>query len=61
MARSVQLADASVVMPVNFLQLPLMAFAGFVLYGENVDPYTLGGGVLILGATYLNITLSKQR
>ena len=61
MARSVQLADASVVMPVNFLQLPLMALAGFVLYGENVDPYTLGGGVLILGATYLNITLSKQR
>jgi drug/metabolite transporter (DMT)-like permease len=61
MARSVQLADASVVMPVNFLQLPLMALAGFAIYGEHIDPYTLGGGALILAATYLNITSAKNR
>lgn len=60
MARSVQLADASVVMPVNFLQLPLMALAGFAIYGENIDPYTLGGGALILAATYLNIISAKK-
>ncbi len=61
MARAVSVADASVVMPVNFLQLPGMALAGLLLYGEGVDPYTIAGGALILGATYLNIVWSRRR
>lgn len=61
MARSVSVADASVVMPVNFLQLPAMAVVGAALYAEAVDPYTLMGGGLILGATYLNIRWSNRR
>jgi len=61
MAKAVSVADASVVMPVNFLQLPAMAGAGLLLYGEGLDPYTLGGGGLILAATYLNIVWSRRR
>ena len=61
MARAVSVADASVVMPVNFLQLPLMAFAGFALYRESVDPFTLAGGGLILAATYLNIVWARRK
>ena len=61
MARSVAEADASVVMPINFLQLPAMAVAGLALYSEALDPYTLLGGALILAATYLNVTWSTKR
>lgn len=61
MARAVSVADASVVMPVNFLQLPLMAIAGFALYRETVDPFTLVGGGLILAATYLNMKWARRQ
>jgi drug/metabolite transporter (DMT)-like permease len=61
MARSVSMADASVVMPISFLSLPVMAAIGYAFYSENLDPYTLGGGVLILAATYLNIVWSRRR
>lgn len=61
MARSVSVADASAVMPVGFIQLPAMAIAGYLLYAEAVDPFTLAGGALILGATYLNVVWSKRR
>ncbi len=60
MARSVAIADASVVMPISFLSLPTMAATGYAFYGEGPDPYTLGGGGLILGATYLNIVWSRR-
>jgi len=61
MARSVSIADASVVMPISFLQLPTMAIVGYAFYAEGLNPYTLGGGGLILGATYLNIFWSQRR
>ena len=61
MAKSVSFADASVVMPINFLALPIMATMGFAFYGEDLDPYTLGGGGLVLGATYLNIVWARRR
>jgi drug/metabolite transporter (DMT)-like permease len=61
MAKSVSFADASVVMPINFLALPVMAAMGYAFYGEGLDPYTLGGGSLVLGATYLNIVWARRR
>lgn len=59
MARAVGVADASVVMPVTYLLLPTMAIVGLVFYGEQLDFYTLGGGGLIMAATYLNIIWAK--
>ena len=61
MAKAVSVADASVVMPVNFLQLPVMAVAGMLIYAEALDPYTLLGGGMILAATYLNVRWSRRR
>jgi drug/metabolite transporter (DMT)-like permease len=61
MARSVAIADASVVMPISFLSLPFMAVVGLIFYDEGLDPFTLVGGGLILAATYLNIIWSRRR
>jgi drug/metabolite transporter (DMT)-like permease len=55
------MADASVVMPINFLQLPAMEIVGLLLYAEGLDPFTLAGGGLILAASYLNIRWSRRR
>lgn len=59
MARAVSIADASVILPISYLQLPVMALVGLTLYGEQLDFYTLGGGFLIFAATYLNVLWSK--
>src|SRR5210317_1568380 len=37
MARALSLADAIVVVPMDFLRLPLIAAVGFLFYGESVD------------------------
>ena len=59
MARAVSIADATVVMPITYLQLPLMAFVGLLFYAEQLDFYTLAGGFLIFAATYLNVIWSR--
>ena len=58
MTKSLTLAPASVVMPVDFVRLPLIAVIGMLFYGEILDIYVLLGAVLILIANYLNL---KQR
>ncbi len=58
MTKSLTLAPASVVMPVDFIRLPLIAVIGVIFYGEEVDIYVFMGAILILAANYLNL---KQR
>jgi drug/metabolite transporter (DMT)-like permease len=55
MTKSLRLAPASVVMPVDFVRLPLIAVIGTMFYGEILDIYVLLGAVLILTANYLNL------
>lgn len=61
MTRAVSIADANVIMPITFLSLPLMATIGYVFYDESIDLYTIGGGGLIIGATYFNVAWSQRR
>lgn len=50
---ALRLVDATVVIPLDFLRLPLIAVVGFAFYAEPFDPYVLGGGALIfLGSLY---------
>ena len=37
LARAMAAADASVVIPMEFIRLPLMAFAGYVFFAEIPD------------------------
>jgi drug/metabolite transporter (DMT)-like permease len=42
--------DAVVVVPMDFLRIPLIAFVGFLLYAEPLDPFVfLGSGLIIAG------------
>jgi drug/metabolite transporter (DMT)-like permease len=53
MARAMLHADATVVVPMDFLRVPLTAAAGWLLYAERIDRWTVLGAALILGAVAL--------
>jgi drug/metabolite transporter (DMT)-like permease len=54
-ARAMQHADATVVVPMDFLRVPLSALAGWAVYAERIDLLTVLGMVLILGGNLLNL------
>ena len=55
MARALRHADATVVVPMDFLRVPLSAVAGWLVYAERMDLWTVGGALLILAGNLLNL------
>ena len=49
------LAPATVVMPIDFVRLPVIALVGVAIYAEPLDPFVLVGAILIFAANYYNI------
>jgi drug/metabolite transporter (DMT)-like permease len=54
-ARAMLYADATVVVPMDFLRVPLTATAGWLIYSERLDTFTVLGTVLILTGNLLNL------
>ena len=55
------LAPAIVVIPLDFMRLPLISVIGFLAYGEAFDlPILVGAGVIFI-AILLNLKAEKQR
>ncbi len=61
LTKALTLAPATVVMPLDFLRLPLIALVGFLLYGEPLLASVLIGSVLICYANWLNINAEQRR
>lgn len=59
-AKSMQLVDASVVVPMDFMRLPLIALIGFLLYSEPLDWAVLLGGCIMFLGNYINIQSEKR-
>ena len=59
MTRAVHLADATVVAPIDFIRLPLIAVVGALFYAEPFDPMVIVGAIVIFSGTYYN--LSRER
>ena len=55
MARAMLYADATVVIPMDFLRVPLSAAAGWLIYSERLDMFTVLGAALILTGNLLNL------
>ncbi|MDG2032488.1 MAG: DMT family transporter [Rhodospirillales bacterium] len=51
-ARSFKNADASAIMPFDFLRLPIAAALGFILFAETLDAWSWIGAVIIFAAGY---------
>ncbi|WP_297775762.1 DMT family transporter [uncultured Roseovarius sp.] len=52
---ALSLAPATLITPVDFLRLPVIAIIGLVVYAEPVDAFVILGAMVIFGANYLNI------
>jgi len=59
MTRALKIADATAVIPIDFLRLPLIAVVGAVFYAEPFDPFILIGAAVIFAGTYYS--LSRER
>ncbi|MEH2546532.1 drug/metabolite transporter (DMT)-like permease [Bradyrhizobium sp. AZCC 2262] len=55
MARAMLHADATVVIPMDVLRVPLTAAAGWLIYSERLDLFTVLGAALILTGNLLNL------
>jgi drug/metabolite transporter (DMT)-like permease len=55
MTRALQHAEATTIVPMDFLRVPLSALAGWLVYAEVVDTWTIVGAALILAGNALNL------
>lgn len=55
------LAPAVIVMPFDFLRLPLIGIVGFLLYNEAVGLGLVLGATLIIGANAINIWVERPK
>jgi drug/metabolite transporter (DMT)-like permease len=47
--------DAIMVVPLDFLRIPLIAVVGWQLYGEALDPFVLVGSLIIIAGILWNL------
>ncbi len=56
LTKALSIAPASVVMPIDFVRLPVIAIVGMLVYNEPLEVLVFVGALLIFTANYLNIT-----
>jgi drug/metabolite transporter (DMT)-like permease len=56
MTRAMKLADATVVVPIDFIRLPLIAVVGALFYAEPFDVMVLVGATVIFVGTYYSLS-----
>ena len=61
LTRALSLADASIVAPMEFGRLPVIAAAGMLLYGEPLTLALLLGAALILAGNMANLLAGRAR
>lgn len=61
MTRAMKLADATVVTPIDFIRLPLIAVVGALVYGEPFDPIVIAGAAVIFAGTYYSLSRETLR
>jgi drug/metabolite transporter (DMT)-like permease len=48
--RALKLGEVSALTPISFMQLPVVALFGWVLFGQTVDAWTIAGATIIFVA-----------
>jgi drug/metabolite transporter (DMT)-like permease len=52
---ALSLAPATIVLPVDFTRLPIIALIGMLFYNEPLDIWVILGAIIIFGSNYVNI------
>jgi drug/metabolite transporter (DMT)-like permease len=53
--------DAMIVIPMDFLRVPLIAVIGWMFYGEHLDVFVFAGAALIVAGVLWNVRGEAQR
>jgi drug/metabolite transporter (DMT)-like permease len=61
LTKALILAPASIVMPIDFLRLPIIAVIGMLFYNEGLDLLVLLGGALILAGNLYMVRSESRR
>ena len=61
LTKALSIAPATLVMPLDFLRLPVIAVVGIILYAEPVDIWVIVGGTLIFAGNYVNIRFGHAK
>ena len=59
-SRAYAAADASAVVPYDFLRLPLVGAAAYVLFGEAADIWMILGAVVIFAGSYALVRIEAK-
>jgi len=60
LTRALKIADASVVVGIDFVRLPLIAVLGAVFYNEALDPMVFVGAAIIFAGTYYSVSRESR-
>lgn len=60
-AQALKILDASVVIPIDFLRVPIAAVVGYYIYGELIDLWVLFGGAIILFSNYQAVVIERRK
>ena len=61
MANAMRLAEATVVVTMDFMRLPLIAVVGYLLYGEILEVWVGAGAMLLCIGIYLIVSDANRR
>lgn len=61
LSKALSLADTTVVIPIDFLRLPVAMLVGWLLYREGVDIWVIVGAVMIFAGNYVNVRAETRR
>lgn len=59
--KALTIAPATVVAPIDFARLPLVALAAYLLYAEAIDIWIFIGAAIIFAGNYLNIWTENRK
>lgn len=60
LTKALSIAPASIVIPIDFLRLPLIAIVGLLLFNEPINQFVILGGLLIFGGNFVNIRANTR-
>lgn len=61
LTKALSIAPATIVVPMDFVRLPLIAVVGMLVFGEALDPWVLAGAALIFAGNYTNLWFETRK
>jgi len=61
MSKALGLTDATIVIPMDFLRLPLIIVLAYWFYNEGVDVYLIAGALIMLAGNMINVIFNANK